>query len=190
MPYKDGQWQPEDDGVATRIAAITGTDSSMMRQAQGLGMKVANRRGLGNSSMAVGEAEKAVIGAAAPIASQEAQQAYGKNVQLMQNEQQDKIHRENLAAQQQERLAAASVAATGNYSQSISGMLANDKISAADRSRFMESAKSVLSAQLATLERIYGTSLHWGTPATAPAGGTPAASGGGLGMLAPTGRTA
>lgn len=89
MAYdSSGKWQFEDDGVASRVAAITAGGSPLMTQARTSGMQAANRRGLGNSSMAAGAAEQAVIAAATPIASQDAQQTAQKNVLEMQNRQQ------------------------------------------------------------------------------------------------------
>lgn len=177
----EGQWKPEDDGVVGRLRDLMATDSPMMRTATGIGSKVANRRGMINSSITTGETTKAAFGAAVPIASQEAQQTYGKNIQHMQGDQQSKINRENLAAAQQERLSAALAAAGGNYQSSIAQMLQNDKIGAADRSAFMRSAMDTMLAQIAAFERIYGVSLNWGTSPSSPATG-PVPPGGGMGQ--------
>lgn len=83
-----GKWNYEDDSVASRVAAITSGGSPLMKQAATTGMQVANRRGLGNSSMAAGAAQQSVIAAATPIASQESQQVAQKNALEMQNRQQ------------------------------------------------------------------------------------------------------
>lgn len=89
MAYdSNGKWGFEEDGVASRVAAITAGGSPLMTQARTSGMQSANRRGLGNSSMAAGAAEQAVIAAATPIASQDAQQVAQKNLLEMQNRQQ------------------------------------------------------------------------------------------------------
>lgn len=92
MAYdQTGKWSPEEDSVATRIAAITAGGSPLMRQAANQGLQVANRRGLGNSSIAAGASQAEVIRAAAPIASQDAQQTYGKNLQTQQGLQQREL---------------------------------------------------------------------------------------------------
>lgn len=84
----DGSWTPEDDSVSSRVSALTSQDSALMRQARTSGMATANRRGLLNSSIAAGAGESAALGTATPIASQDAQQVYGKNVQKLQGDQQ------------------------------------------------------------------------------------------------------
>ena len=74
-----GKWQAENEGVASRVAAITSGNSDLMKAARTQGLQQAQRRGLGNSSMAVGAAELSALNAATPIASQEAQQIAQKN---------------------------------------------------------------------------------------------------------------
>ena len=89
MAYdSNGKWNYEDDSTASRVAAITAGGSPLMQQAATAGMQAANRRGLGNSSMAAGASQQAVIAAATPIASQDAQQTAQKNALEMQNRQQ------------------------------------------------------------------------------------------------------
>lgn len=68
-----------DDSVANRVSEITGENSTLMRAAQTEGLKIANRRGLLNSSTAVGASQRAVLDAALPIASQDAATAANKN---------------------------------------------------------------------------------------------------------------
>mgnify|MGYP003636497965 CR=1 FL=1 len=96
----DGTYKPDDEAIAPRVAELTSQDSPLMRQARTSGMAMGNRRGLINSSMAVGAAEGAALGVATPIASQESQQKYGKNVQFMQNQQQDKTTSATLASEE------------------------------------------------------------------------------------------
>lgn len=68
-----------DDSVAGRVATITSQDSDLMKLARADGAKLAQRRGLLNSSMASNAAQDAVLRAAFPIASQDAAQAFQKN---------------------------------------------------------------------------------------------------------------
>jgi hypothetical protein len=56
----------------TRISALLASDNPYMRNAQQRGLEVAGRRGLLNSSMAAGSAQRSAIEAAAPLALQEA----------------------------------------------------------------------------------------------------------------------
>lgn len=68
------------DSVADKVKSLTSQDSALMQQAKTDGLRVANRRGLLNSSMAVGASQDAMVSKALPIASQDASQAYGKNM--------------------------------------------------------------------------------------------------------------
>jgi hypothetical protein len=68
-----------DDSVANQVTALASKDSEINRMAQTEGLKAANRRGLLNSSMAVGASQDAVLANVIPIASQEAAQAFQKN---------------------------------------------------------------------------------------------------------------
>lgn len=67
------------DSVAKRVVDLTGSDSPLMQAAKTEGLKIANSRGLLNSSLAAGATQRAMLDAALPIASQDASQAYGKN---------------------------------------------------------------------------------------------------------------
>ena len=62
--------------VEERVAGISAKDSNLNRMAEQEAMKVMNRRGLANTSMAVGAARDAVLKNAIPIASQDAAQAF------------------------------------------------------------------------------------------------------------------
>lgn len=64
------------DTVEGRIEGIVSKRSPLMTRAATQGLQGANRRGLLNTSMAIGEAENAVYGAALPIASQDAQTSF------------------------------------------------------------------------------------------------------------------
>jgi len=82
MPYDPvtGKYKKEDTGVATRITGLLNKDNPYMQQAATRGKQQANRRGLLNSTMGVQAVESARIGAALPIASQEAAQAHQSNL--------------------------------------------------------------------------------------------------------------
>lgn len=84
-PNKVAGYDPErielkpENTVESRIQGIIQKNSPLMQMAQTQGLQQANRRGLLNSSMAVGEAQKAVFGAALPIASQDASASFQAN---------------------------------------------------------------------------------------------------------------
>lgn len=68
-----------DDSVVNKLNKITAQDSPIMQAARTEGLKVANRRGLLNSSMAAGATQASMLQAALPIAQQEASQDFGRN---------------------------------------------------------------------------------------------------------------
>ena len=72
--------QPQvEDTMAARVTALAAKDSALNQMARTEGLKAANRRGLLNSSMAVGASQDAVLQNVLPIASQDAAQAFQKN---------------------------------------------------------------------------------------------------------------
>ena len=80
-PNKVAGYDPErinlnpEDTVERKIQGIIAKNSPLMQLASTQGLQVANQRGVLNSSMAVGEAQKPVIGAAFPIAFQDSSTA-------------------------------------------------------------------------------------------------------------------
>ncbi|WP_017182291.1 hypothetical protein [Sphingobium xenophagum] len=162
MAWKpDGTWAVEDDSVAGRVAALTAQDSALMQGARTSGLKVANRRGLMNSSMAAGASETAAIGAATPIASQDASQIYGKNIQKMQGDQQDKTTAATIAQADRANLAQTTASLADSYSNSVANTLTNDKIPAATRTAAQQNAANVYQQSIARLQSLYGVSLGW-----------------------------
>lgn len=87
-------WTPEDDKVDTEVARITSQDSPLMQQAKTAGLATAQKRGLLNSSMAVGAAQDSVLKTAVPIASQNAGQTFQKNLSTQQFGQQSGLSKQ------------------------------------------------------------------------------------------------
>lgn len=73
-------WTPENDKVDSEVSRITSAGGPLMQQAKTDGMATAQRRGLLNSSMAVGSAQGAVLNAALPMAQQNSAQTAQKNL--------------------------------------------------------------------------------------------------------------
>jgi hypothetical protein len=73
-------WTPQDDRVDTEVSRITAAGGKLMQQAKTDGLAGAQRRGLLNSSMAVGSSQAAVLNAALPMAQQNAAQTAQKNL--------------------------------------------------------------------------------------------------------------
>ena len=81
MAYNDqGMWTPEDDSVANKVTEITSRDSPIMQQARTQAAQQSNARGLLNSSIGVQAGQEAVYKAALPIAAQDANQTFQKNI--------------------------------------------------------------------------------------------------------------
>ena len=74
-----------DDSAASQLAKITTSDSPLMKQAASAGLATANRRGLLNSSVAVGASQAETIKAATPIAQADAAVNAQKNLQATAN---------------------------------------------------------------------------------------------------------
>ena len=66
--------------VASAVAKVTSESSPLMQQARTDGLKMANRRGLINSSMAAGAAQSEALRVAVPIGAQQAAQTHQRNV--------------------------------------------------------------------------------------------------------------
>jgi hypothetical protein len=75
----------EDDSVTGRLNGMLASNSPYMQAARMAGIRQANSRGLTNSSIAAGNSEAAAIAAAAPLASQEAQQIAARNQAAMES---------------------------------------------------------------------------------------------------------
>ena len=87
-----GLWTPEDDNTATSVAKVVDAGGPLMKQAAGLGLSTANKRGLANSSIAVGSSQAETLKAATPIGLQNVsaleannQYKYGMDLQRLQD---------------------------------------------------------------------------------------------------------
>ncbi len=71
--YEAAEGEVTSDQLASeRLAAITAQDSPLMARARQAGIRIASRRGLGNSSIAAGAALGEMVDRATPLAQQEA----------------------------------------------------------------------------------------------------------------------
>ncbi len=92
----------DDTTVLSRVNKIASDQGPLQQMARVEGLKAANRRGLLNSSMAVGASQDAVLRQALPIASQDASQAYGSSEAGLDRGQQLEVQqRQNTFAGQQ-----------------------------------------------------------------------------------------
>lgn len=168
MPYNsNGQWQDEDAGVASRIAAITSGSSDFMRQARTAGMQSASRRGLGNSSMAVGAAQGAAIDRAAPIAGQEAGQIHQRNLTEQNFRNQTDLDAMRYAAAEREMIARGIIDLNSQRMSAFASTLNNDRIPAAARAAAQASINDQERDAYMRLQQLYGVQV---SPTPQPAG--------------------
>ena len=163
MAYNaDGTYTNEDDSVASQVAKLQSTDSALSRTAMAQGAKASSRRGLINSSMGIGAGLASNMAAIVPIASQEAQQNYGKNQSFIE----DRRARDISAAQIASNDRSAFAQTSGNIAQGlqtgIAQTLANEKIPAGTRSQVQNDMTSIYQSQMNQLAALYGTKLNWG----------------------------
>lgn len=94
----DGTWTAESDDVSKQVTGLMSQDSALMRQARTSGLTTANRRGLINSSIAVGASQDAALKYAVPIASQTASQISTSNNTAASLTAQQKLNQANIDA--------------------------------------------------------------------------------------------
>src|SRR5206468_5065714 len=114
-------------------------------------------------SIAAQSAEKSMLDAAVPIASQEAQQIYGKNLQYMQGQTQTQIASMQTAAASQAAFSQALLAASQSYSANVSAIMANPDLSASSRQSALNAAATQRDADYGMVQRVYGVSVGSGT---------------------------
>lgn len=169
-----GMWKPEDDGVASRVTGLMGQNSPLMQQAKTQAAQVSNRRGLLNSSMSTGEATKATLNAALPIASQEASQTAQKNLsgqnfaQTNVLSQQDiaskeKIAAENVAAHDRQYAMGAIAKAQENYDAAFMNIAKEYNLPEAARNAYTAHLGRLRDSDYNLVEQMYGIDLQWGS---------------------------
>src|SRR5688500_8781643 len=79
-----GNLPEADESVTNQFNRITASNNPLIKMGQQEGLKIANRRGLLNSNMALQSAMAEGYKAALPLAQQEAQTAANRNLQTMQ----------------------------------------------------------------------------------------------------------
>ena len=169
--------------VASNVKKLTSEASPLMQAAQTEGLKIANRRGLLNSSMAADASQDAMIRNALPIAQQDADIAFRTNLfdkdaalrkELQSSEFGFNSGEKALDRALQEKLQSWSLDAAdrGNASQFLVSMenmyqnqfnqiMANTAMSAEDREKFLLSAKNLRDIQLNFVEQLYNIDLEW-----------------------------
>lgn len=160
-----GNWKYEDDSVSKQVNKLTSQNSPLMQQAKTAGMQTANRRGLLNSSMAVGESQREAYNAAIPIASQEASQIANKNTTQMGLRADQDIAAMNVAAHDRQYAQAGLAAADTAYAQGFAAIAANKDLPASVRDKYLTNLQKMRDSGNNLVSQMYGISLEWETPA-------------------------
>ena len=142
-----------DNSVATKVGEITSQNSDLMKQAKTAGLQTAAKRGLANSSLAGQASQEAVLKAAVPIASQDSQQAYGKDLAAM-----------NIAANNRDKVATMLAQAQSTYANMFSQIGANENLPAAVRDKYLSHIGLLRDSDYNVIEQIYNVDLDWGSP--------------------------
>lgn len=168
MPYgPDGTWSPEDDSVASRVGQLQRDDSPLIRNAVAAGTRGANARGLKNTSIGIGAATAATLGTVVPIASQDAQQAYGKNIQYEDQRNQKELTAAQIAASDRANYANSISSAGNTFSQGIANTLVNSKIPANTRAAAQADIAKLYEVQQQQFGALFNVPLNWGKPMAA-----------------------
>lgn len=139
--------------VESKVNQITKQNSPLMQQAKTAGLKFANNRGLLNSSIAGQAAQEAVIKQALPIASQDSQQAYGKDIAGM-----------NIAANAQDKAAALAASYEQTYASMFQNIASNEALPAGVRDTYLNHLAKLRDSNYALIEQLYGIDLQWASP--------------------------
>ena len=142
-----------DYSVESKVKGITSQNSPLMQQAKTAGMKFANNRGLLNSSIAGQASQEAVIKSALPIASQDSQQAYGKDIAGM-----------NIAANAQDKAAALAASYEQTYASMFQNIASNENLPSTARDTYLNHLAKLRDSNYALIEQLYGINLEWATP--------------------------
>lgn len=165
----NGVWKQEDESVSARVTGLLSSDNPLLKQAETNAKQAANRRGLMNSSMAVQSGQSAVLGAALPIASQEAQQVHQNNMQATDTVSKEKIAASNVAAHDRQYAMAAIAKAQENYDAAFMNIAKEYNLPEAARNAYTQHLGRLRDSDLNLVEQMYGIDLQWGSTG---AGGT------------------
>lgn len=169
-------YEPEDPtNVGQQLTGLMSKNNPLMRQAQTQGMQAANQRGLMNTSMGVQAAQSARLGAALPVASQQAQQAHQGKMQTgqFQHESQmqatdiasrEKIAAQNVTAHEREKSASHIAAIENSYNEAFRTIAQNENLPANVRNQYLSHLGAIRDSNMALVEQLWGIELNWQTP--------------------------
>lgn len=167
--------------VSERLGDILSSSSPLMERAATSGLQFANRRGLGNSSMAAEAMQAAMIDAATPIATRDAELAQQTALakfedsrlremarsedsrirELAQAEldSREMLEAQRVAASDRQNLASAVAQIQSNRMSSLPQMYVDPKLPASARSSGLNSINQASSEAIAYMQNLYGAGL-------------------------------
>ena len=152
---------PEAKSTAQLVTDYTSQDSQLMRLSATQGLQAANRRGLLNSSMAVGAAQDSMVKNAVPIASQDAQlQADARQKAL---DRATSLTTKDMELRESARTAASNMLVNMEqiYANQFNSIMANDKLSKGTREEMIASARRLRSQQRDFVQQMYDIDLTY-----------------------------
>ncbi len=152
---------PEAKSTAQLLNDYTSQDSQLMRLSATQGLQAANRRGLLNSSMAVGAAQDSMVKNAVPIASQDAQlQADARQKAL---DRATSLTTKDMELKESARTAASNMLVNMEqiYANQFNSIMANDKLSKGTREEMIASARRLRSQQRDFVQQMYDIDLTY-----------------------------
>lgn len=159
-----GIWHNEDASVSTKLNGLLSKNNPYMQQATTQGLQFANKRGLLNSSIAAGAVDTSRIGAALPIASQDASQTSQANLTQTGINSNEKIAGMNIASNDREKSEAAATAAEQTYAQLLANVTGNANIPADYRDKLLTHISTLRDNYYNVLQQLYGINLDWASP--------------------------
>lgn len=187
-PTGFGQVMQPRQRVDEIVADMMATDSPLMRQAETRGLQAANRRGLLNSSIAVGEAQRAQLDAIVPMASAEAdlrdrteQRGFQAGQAQLDRDQQTSLSRfdadsrerlQKIDIESRERLARMDLDANSRRGaesmissilsleqNTLANIMANTKLGKGERANQIQAAEQRMRTQMALVEDLFGVNV-------------------------------
>lgn len=203
---KEVDHKKKTDDVNRLIGRTIDQGGPLMKRAETSGLQSANRRGLLNSSMAVGAAQGAVVDRAYDIGATQAQINAQRNEGIRQFERQSALQQKEMGfgrqqdrkgRQHETRLAKMNVAAEERrgtqsalsdaertYAGQYASIMGNQGMDAQARDRAVRDLERTRAARISAIEQIYDVRIDFDTTTMKRRGGGGGKSGGGKGKSA------
>jgi len=168
-----GKWEYENPAVSNQLTGLLSKNTDYMKAATTSGLKTANKRGLLNSSIAVGAAHDSAIKNALPVASQDAAQISQQNLQRGQFDHdagqldkqlgtQKELAYANIASYDREKAAALGASFENSYAEIYRTIAQNENLPAKVRDSYLAHAATIRDSNYNFMSQLYGIEIDWG----------------------------